>query len=151
MNPPPRTKPQRRQDTIDRLETDVDVWVATADPETGIPHLIPLSYLWDGMHLILSTPDRSPTARNLRATGRARLGLGPTRDLTLIEGQVAGVIPAAEAPASLADAFAARTGFDPRRQSEDHPYILIAPQRIQAWREANELTGRQLMREGQWL
>jgi hypothetical protein len=29
--------------------------------------------------------------------------------------------------------------------------LLITPQSIQAWREANELEGRQLMREGEWL
>ncbi len=49
------------------------------------------------------------------------------------------------------DAFAARTGFDPRGLDEPYQYFRIVPRRIQAWREANELAGRDLMRDGRWL
>src|SRR5437588_309012 len=84
MPPPPARGPeQRKQDTLRRLEEDVDLWVATAD---GAPYLIPLSFLWDGTTLLIATVDASPTGRNLRATGRVRLGLGPTRDVVLIDG-----------------------------------------------------------------
>jgi hypothetical protein len=31
MTPPPRTQEQRKQDTLNRLEHDIDAWVATAD------------------------------------------------------------------------------------------------------------------------
>jgi hypothetical protein len=34
-DPPPRTRRQRKQDTLQRLERDVDAWVATADPGGG--------------------------------------------------------------------------------------------------------------------
>jgi hypothetical protein len=30
-------------------------------------------------------------------------------------------------------------------------YFRIVPYRVQAWREVNELRGRTLMRDGQWL
>jgi hypothetical protein len=30
-------------------------------------------------------------------------------------------------------------------------FLVLRPQRIQAWREANELTGRTLMRSGEWM
>src|SRR5204863_385404 len=106
----PRTRRQRRQDTLARLDTDVDLWVATAG---ATPHLIPLSFLWDGATLLISTPEASPTGRNLRATGRVRLGFGPTRDVVLIEA-TADAVPAAEIPPEVGDAFAVRTGFDPR-------------------------------------
>jgi hypothetical protein len=35
----------------------------------------------------------------------------------------------------------------------DTPYrwFRISPRRIQAWREANELAGRELMRDDRWL
>ncbi|MEU7848878.1 hypothetical protein AB0B74_22300 [Micromonospora parva] len=49
------------------------------------------------------------------------------------------------------DAFATKTGFDPRALDEPYQYFLIRPQRVQAWREANELKGRVLMRDGRWL
>jgi hypothetical protein len=149
MTPPPRSLQQRRRDTLDRLERDVDAWVATADAAGGTPYLVPLSFLWDGRALVIATPSSSPTARNLQATGKARLGIGPTRDLVLIEGTVGEVLPAAEVPEELGDAFAAKAGFDPRQLS-GYRYFRIHPQRLQAWREANELEGRELMAGGQW-
>lgn len=86
---PPRPAKQRKQDTLNRLEHDGDVWVATApDDGSGVPYLVPLSFLWDGSTILLATPANSPTGRNLKATGRVRLGLGPTRDVVMIEGTV---------------------------------------------------------------
>ncbi|MGW6141258.1 pyridoxamine 5'-phosphate oxidase family protein [Streptomyces sp. NPDC055140] len=148
--PPARTAKQRKQDTLDRLERDEDVWVATADRENATPYLVPLSFLWDGATLLLATPAASPTGRNLRATGRARLGVGPTRDVVMIEG-TAQTLTAAELPGDIGDAFAERTGFDPRKLTSEYLYFRVTPQRVQAWREANELAGRDLMREGEWI
>ena len=145
-----RTPLQRKQDTLHRLEHDVDTWIATAEPGTGTPYLVPLSFLWDGETLLVSTPAASPTSRNLQATGKVRAGIGPTRDLVLIEGAV-DVIPAAALPTDIGDAFAAKTGFDPRQLKTAYLYFRIRPQRVQAWREANELEGRDLMRAGRWL
>jgi hypothetical protein len=150
MTPPPRTPQQRKQDTLDRLQHDVDAWVATADPGGGTPYLVPLSFLWDGETLLVATPSSSPTSRNLQATGKVRLGVGPTRDLVLIEGTVAASLAAGEVPDQVGDAFAAKAGFDPRRLA-GYRYFRIAPRRLQAWREANELEGRDLMRDGRWL
>ena len=150
MTPPVRSAQQRKADTLRRLSSDVDTWVATADPATGIPYLVPLSFLWDGAAVLISTPASSPTSRNLRATGRVRLGIGPTRDLVLIEGTVQAETAASEIGAQSGDAFAAKTGFDPRELT-GYAYFRIRPQRLQAWREANELTGRDLIRDGDWV
>jgi len=150
MTPPVRSAQQRKADTLRRLSSDVDTWVATADPATGAPYLVPLSFLWDGATVLISTPATSQTSRNLRATGRVRLGIGPTRDLVLIEGTVDAETAAAEISAETGDAFAAKTGFDPRELT-GYAYFRIRPQRLQAWREANELTGRDLIRGGDWV
>ena len=150
MTPPVRSAQQRKADTLRRLSSDVDTWVATADPATGAPYLVPLSFLWDGATVLISTPATSPTSRNRRATGRVRLGIGPTRDLVLIEGTVDAETAAAEISAETGDAFAAKTGFDPRELT-GYAYFRIRPQRLQAWREANELTGRDLIRGGDWV
>ena len=150
MAPPPRTRQQRREDTLRRLEHDVDAWVATADAGGGTPYLVPLSFLWDGRTVLIATPAASPTARNLRATGKVRLGLGPTRDVVMIEG-TARALAASELTAELGDAFAAKTGFDPRQLADPYLYFRIQPQRLQAWREADELAGRELMRGGRWV
>ena len=150
MTPPPRTRRQRKQDALRRLERDTDAWVATADAGSGTPYLVPLSFLWDGESLLVATPSASPTSRNLQATGKLRLGIGPTRDLVLIQATVQASVAAGEIPDEVGDAFAAKTGFDPR-QLTGYLYFRIHPQRLQAWREANELPGRDLMRDGQWV
>jgi hypothetical protein len=150
MTPAARTPDQRKRDALDRLEQDIDAWVATADGDSGTPYLVPLSFLWDGGALLIATPEASPTGRNLRATGKVRLGIGPTRDVVLIEG-AARAVPATEIPDGIGDAFAAKTGFDPRQLTTPYLYFRIQPLRLQAWREANELEGRELMRDGRWL
>ncbi|MEU1496674.1 pyridoxamine 5'-phosphate oxidase family protein [Streptomyces sp. NPDC005732] len=150
MTEPARTVKQRTQDTLRRLEQDVDVWVSTAAPDGAAPHLIPLSYLWDGTTVLLATPGASPTGRNLRATGTVRLGFGPTRDVVMVEGTVE-TLEAAALPAGAGDAFAARTGFDPRALTTVYLYFRVTPRRVRAWREADELAGRDLMRDGEWL
>jgi hypothetical protein len=112
--------------------------------------LIPLSFLWDGARLLFATPAASPTIRNLQANGNVRLALGTTRDVVLIEG-TADVIGLDAIAAETGDAFAAKAGFDPRRPSSPFVYFWVHPLRVQAWREENELAGRDLMRGGQWI
>jgi hypothetical protein len=146
MVPLARSAFQRKQDVLQRLAGDVDAWIATADPVSGTPYLIPLSYFWDGQTLLVSTPANSVTSRNLLATGRLRVGIGATRDVVLIEATARATKPTE----AVADAFATRTGFDPRKLS-GYLYFQIEPRRLQAWREANELPGRELMRDGQWV
>ena len=120
---------------------------ASAD---GAPYLVPLSFDWDGEALLVATPTESPTGRNLAATGTVRLGLGDTRDVSMIDGEVE-VLEIDALPQERGDRFAARTGFDPRAEATPYRWYRVFPRRIQAWREANELEGRELMREGRWL
>jgi nitroimidazol reductase NimA-like FMN-containing flavoprotein (pyridoxamine 5'-phosphate oxidase superfamily) len=151
MTPPPaRSAEQRRRDTLHRLDHDEDAWVATADGTSGMPYLVPLSFLWNGSCLLFSTPAASPTGRNLAASRRARVGIGPTRDVVMVEGTVEPVTPE-ELPEQDAELFAAKTGFDPRELATPYLYFRVHLQRVQAWREADELEGRDLMRDGRWL
>ncbi len=139
----------RRRDTEHRLESDVDLWVATASPD-GAPYLVPLSFDWDGEALLLATPAGSTTGRNLAAVRTVRLGLGVTRDVCMIEGEVE-VLAIDELPRQAGDRFAERTGFDPRTEATPYRWFRVTPRRVQAWREADELPGRELMRDGHWL
>ena len=140
-----RTRDERRGDTLRRLATDVDCWVASADA-AGNAHLVPLSYYWTGSELVVATPRGSTTAQNLLRAGRARVGLGPTRDVVLVDGTLAEGVDDA-----TADAHTAHTGFDARREEEEYVYLRLMPVEIRAWREADELSGRLLMRAGRWL
>ncbi|MGW2786346.1 pyridoxamine 5'-phosphate oxidase family protein [Streptomyces populi] len=149
MNAGPRSRAVRRRDTEHRLAHDVDAWVASASAD-GTPYLVPLSFDWDGETLLMATPAASPTGRNLAACRTTRLALGPTRDVTVIDGDVEVLEPDAP-PRQEAERFAARTGFDPRAQTTPYRWFRVTPRRIQAWREADELPGRDLMRDGRWL
>jgi hypothetical protein len=149
MTAEPRSRAARRRDTEHRLAHDVDVWVASASLD-GAPYLVPLSFDWDGAALYLATPADSPTGRNLTATRTARLGLGDTRDVSMIEGDVE-VLELHALPPEQGDRFAARTGFDPRALATPYRWFRIVPRRIHAWREVEELPDRELMRDGRWL
>jgi hypothetical protein len=148
MTAAPRAREQRRRDAEHRLAHDVDLWVATASSDS-VPHLVPLSFDWDGERLLVATPRDSPTGRNLAATRTVRLGLGHTRDVTMIDGDVEVLELDAIHPAQ-GDRFATRTGFDPRELTTPYCWFRITPRRIQAWREENELPARELMRDGHW-
>jgi hypothetical protein len=145
----PRSRARRRRDTEYRLTHDVDVWVASASPD-GAPYLVPLSFDWDGKALLLATPRDSPTGRNLVSTRLVRIGLGSTRDVAMIEGEVE-VLEIDALPRDRGDRFAERTGFDPRAEATPYRWFRISPRRVQAWREVNELPDRELMRDGRWL
>jgi hypothetical protein len=144
-----RSRTERRRDTERRLADDVDLWLASASPD-GVPYLVPLSFDWDGEALLVATPADSPTGRNLAATRTVRLGLGQTRDVTMIDGDVE-VLEMDALPGEQGDRFAARSGFDPRELDTPYRWFRIVPRRMQAWREVDELTDRDLMREGRWL
>ena len=142
-----RTTAERRADTLARLESDDDIWVATASEDH--PHLVPLSLAWDGTQVIMATPAASPTARNAAASGHFRLALGPSRDVTIIDA-AAQVVPCTGAPEPIAQCYTTRTGWDPREEDAPHVYLVAVPRTMQAWNSVAELTGRTIMRHGQW-
>jgi hypothetical protein len=148
MTEAPRPRAQRRNDTLAKLEAEVDLWVASTD-EAGAAYLLPLSFYWDGSTLTLATPKTSRTGRNLVRAGWARVALGPTRDVVIIEGPIEAIPIGADT--SLEGAYAQAAGWDPREQPDEHLYLRITPKTILAWRESNELAGRALMRGGEWL
>ena len=149
MSAAPRSPAERRRDTEHRLMHDIDVWVASASAD-GVPYLVPLSFDWDGATLLVATPTDSVTGRNLAAARTVRLGLGQTRDVTMIDGDVE-VLGIDALPLPVGDRFAARSGFDPRALTTPYRWFRITPRRIQAWREVDELPERELMRDSHWL
>lgn len=147
--PEPRDRMTRKADLLAALTAPAaDVWVATASPEAA-PHLVPLSLAWIGDRAVIALESRSVTARNLGASGVARLAVGPTRDVAMLDvvlERSAGV----DDDASLGEAYAAQADWDPRGLP-GYVFLVLRPTRIQAWRESNELAGRVLMRDGDWV
>jgi hypothetical protein len=144
-----RSAAQRKSDAIEKLRTDQDVWVATAD-DRGIAHLVPLSLCWhDGM-VVVAVEASSRTARNASASGQARLALGPTRDVVMINAQ-ASVVARQDAGPAIAAAYRERTGWEPGSEGGDWLFVLLTPARIQVWRDVDEIPGRTVMADGTWL
>lgn len=145
----PRSKEQRKADTLARLSAAVaDAWVATTD---GVrPFLVPLTMAWVDERIALATEGTAPTVRNLEAHGRARIALGETRDVVRVDAVLERTIPAAES-AGIGEAYAAQNDWDPREAGPAYVFAVLRPERIEAWREENELKGRLLMRDGVWL
>lgn len=147
-----RTRTERIRDTRAALETSIDVWVATAAADEGgaiRPYLVPLSLAWLDECVVVAIPARSRTAAGLRAAGTVRLGLGQTRDVVMIDALVERIVAVDDAP-ELAERYAARSDWDPRTAT-GYVFAVLRPDRIQAWREADELAGRTLMLGGKWL
>jgi hypothetical protein len=145
----PRSRAQRKADTLAKLSTpEADVWVASS--ADGDPYLVPLSLAWLDERIVIALEASSRTGRNIVARGRARLGLGPTRDVVMIDAVLDVVVPAVAAGA-LGDGYAAQADWDPREAGGGYVYVVLRPDRIQAWRESNEIPGRLLMRDGTWL
>ena len=147
----PRTREQRRADTLAKLSAPAaDVWVATAAPDAG-GYLVPLSLAWIDERVVLATEADSVMARNIISQGRARLGLGPTRDVVMIDAELEQVYGLDEVPADVGRRYAMQADWDPRESGDRMRFLVLRPQRIQAWREVDELPGRTLMRGGEWI
>ena len=139
----------RKADALALLATQaIDVWVATASPD-GEAHLVPLSLCWAGERAVIAVEPKSRTALNLMASGTARLAVGPTRDVVMVDA-VLERDAAVEDDDELWSAYVGQADWDPR-QGSGYRFLMLRPVRLQAWRESNELAGRTLMRDGDWL
>jgi hypothetical protein len=143
-----RTVEQRKADAFSRLENDIDVWVATAD-DHEIAHLVPLSLCWHNREVIVATEARSRTARNAQSSGQARLALGLTRDVVMIDA-AASVIERNRTNLAIRSAYLDRTGWDPGAEGGEWVYLLLRPRTVQVWRDVEEMAGRTIMRNGSW-
>ncbi|MEV4348945.1 pyridoxamine 5'-phosphate oxidase family protein [Actinoplanes sp. NPDC049596] len=145
----PRSAQARKADVLAKLKAPVaDAWVATAEGDE--PFLVPLTLAWFEERILLATDTGSPTGRNLAGHGRARVALGGTRDVVLIDVVLEKSIPVAESGAA-GEAYAAQNDWDPRTAGDSYAFLVLRPERVQAWRELNEIAGRTLMRDGVWL
>ena len=148
----PRPAEVRKVDALALLQApNADVWVATAGVDDGTPrpHLVPVSLAWHDDRAVIAVTGSSRTAQDLRATRTARLAVGPTRDVVMIDAELEAITEVAEA-GELAEVYAGQADWDPRGSS-GYLFFTLRPLRVQAWREANEIEGRTVMRDGQWL
>jgi hypothetical protein len=146
-----RLPKERKADALSKLEAvESNVWVASASP-SGDVHLVPVTHTWNGSQIVLATGPTSRTVSNITANPRARLAVGESRDVVMIDAVLVEVVPAAVAPAPLAEGYASQAGWDPRTDPGNYVYLVLGPERIQVWREGEDPTGRTVMRSGEWV
>ncbi len=122
-----------------------------SDTGAARPYLVPVSLAWIDERAVVAVEVDSRTARNIAAHPVTRLGVGPTRDVVIIDAVLEATISQDDDPLGLADRYAAQSDWDPRNAGGHYVYLVLRPVVIQAWREANELPGRTLMRGGEWV
>jgi hypothetical protein len=146
-----RSVEQRKIDALAKLTANGEnVWVASASP-TSVVHLVPVSHTWNGSQVVVATEPGSRTVANVNANGQVRLALGETRDVVMIDALLVESIPKAKVTAELADAYATQAGWDPRTDGGDYVYLVFSPERIQVWREGEDLTERTVMSDRTWV
>jgi hypothetical protein len=112
---------------------------------------VPVTHTWNGSQVVLATEPRSRTTANVVANPRVRLALGDTRDAVMIDAVLAEAVPLPEVSTAMAEGYAAQAGWDPRTDGGEYVYLVFGPERIQVWREDEDLTGRTVMRDGAWV
>ena len=145
-----RSPEERKADAQAKLAAvEANVWIASASP-TGAVHLVPVTHTWNGSQVVVATGSGSRTVANVRANPQARLALGESRDVVMIDAVLVEAVSTSEAPAAMAEGYAAQAGWDPRTEV-DNLYLVFGPQRIQVWREGEDPAGRSVMRNGAWV
>jgi len=145
-----RSTTQRQHDTLELLARNGDGWLATASPD-GAAHLIAVSACWTGSAVLLATRGDSATARNLHASGQARLALGAPDDAVLLDVTVTERRASGATSGELGATFTAAMGWDPADEPGAWDYFVLTPSRVQAYRGYGERPGATIMREGEWL
>lgn len=147
-DPTPRPLSERRAAAAERLHSPGNMWLATASDGHG-PHLIPVSYWWDGARLTTATFENSRTVRNIAAQPDVRASIGSTTDVLMIDAAAA-VVAGSDIDDTAADGYLQSARLDPR-SLPGFVYLQLTPQRMQLWNGREEFTGRTIMRGGQWL
>src|SRR5215472_694639 len=122
----PRDAHTRKADTLAKLHArHADIWVASASVNSAQPvaHLIPLSLAWIDECVVVAAPAQQQTARNIAEAGKARLALGPTRDVVIIDAVLERLIGVADVSEDFADRYAAQADWDPRYAGGQYAYL----------------------------
>ena len=146
-----RSTEERKADTSAKLAAvDANVWVASASP-SGAVHLVPVSHTWNGTEVVVATEPSSKTVANVKANPKVRLALGDTRDVVMIDADLVMVVPTPDAPAALADGYAARRGGTPGPTAATTSTWYSGLSGSRPGSEAEELAGRTVMRNESWV
>jgi pyridoxamine 5'-phosphate oxidase-like protein len=113
---------QRREAALERLRSNTNLWLATASDGRG-PHLIPVSYWWDGSRLTTATLESSRTWKNVRMQPKVRASIGSTGDVLMIDA-TAMIVSVADLGEGAADGTRRHRGTTRDRCRDSHTSSL---------------------------
>lgn len=143
-----RKPAERVSDARERLTRESDVWLATSSE--GRPWLVPLWFLWHDGKVFLATSPASMTTKNLASQPAVRLAFPSAEDVLILDG-TATIHRMSDVADDVFVSYTAKyAGSDPRTWG-DAIIVAVTPDRIQAWRNEDEIPGRAIMRAGQWV
>jgi PPOX class probable F420-dependent enzyme len=73
----------------ERLRNDPIIWLSSVRPD-GRPHIVPVSFLWDGKSILIFSQPHSQKIRNIRHNPNVMLALDDTKggdDVVMFEGK----------------------------------------------------------------
>jgi hypothetical protein len=139
---------QRKTTALHKLAHEKYLWFATADG-SGVPHLVPLGFVWRNERMVLASASANRTVINARETGVARVALGQTDDVVMIDGRVQ-LVGVESIDTTVAAEYEQKYDVDPR-VIPGWTYLQLTPQRIQVFRDAPEtFQARTVMSDGAW-
>jgi flavin reductase (DIM6/NTAB) family NADH-FMN oxidoreductase RutF len=144
-----RSTSQRIAHTLAALDRERTCWISVGRKD-GSSHLIPVSFCWDGVQLVVATRRQSVTAEAARRTGRVRVSLPSTDDVVIIDA-TATIVTLEQIDVATHLFYRQVTGRDPARETDPFVYVVLSPVRILAWRDDRERARREIMRESEWI
>lgn len=146
---PTRSVAERANHARARLQSDSNVWIATASAD-GSPHLVPLSLTWIDDQIVVATPADTPTGKNVAESGKARAALDSADDVVIIDAD-ARLVLFADADPAMVKRYVERVGWNPSNEPVEWALLVLTPTRGQAWNGPAEIAGRTFIRNGSWL
>jgi hypothetical protein len=139
---------QRKTTALHKLAHEKYLWFATANGSGG-PHLVPLGFVWRDERMVLASSSTNRTIGNVRETGVARVALGQTDDVVMIDGPVQ-LVGVDSIDTTVAAEYEQKYAVDPR-EIPGWTFLQLTPERIQVFRDAPEPTqARTVMSAGAW-
>ena len=113
-------------DDLARLRQAPYIWLATVR-ENGIPHLVPIWFVWDAEQAFICTSRNSVKARNIALNPSVCISLEDAGDPIVLEGEAAILN---SIPAEIAKAFETKYDWNIRSDTTYDVVIRITPRRM---------------------
>ena len=122
-------------DSMTRLQTERNVWLATVRP-SGRPHLVPIWFVWVDERFWICTSASTKT-RNIAGNSKVSVALESGNDPIVAEGTA--IVHTEPYPLAVAEAFAEKFDWDITQPASDGSYDALIEIVVDRWLFENPL------------